>query len=134
MGVFSCAAGGTRTHTGIFPQQILSLSRIPFRHRGKILRPGWDLHPCILLLQRSALATWLPGHICIFVFHSYIIFIEIRMSIYTISFSFFFQLFSLALSKSSSILAAVLVFFSTKNPILGVVFKFKISLSFCWKW
>lgn len=44
-------------------------ARIALAHSGFArpptleLRPGWELHPCITVLQTVALATWLPGHI-----------------------------------------------------------------------
>ncbi len=58
----------------LYSQRILSPSCIPFHHSPSeikawvgiaphfSLRPGWELHPRILVLQTNALATWLPGH------------------------------------------------------------------------
>ena len=45
---------------------ILSHLRLPISPSRQILnfhcqRPGWELHPCLLVLQTNAFATWLPG-------------------------------------------------------------------------
>ena len=46
-----------------FSHLILSQDRLPITTPGQILRPGWELHPRILVLQTNALATWLPGRV-----------------------------------------------------------------------
>ena len=92
-----------------FSQRILSPSCIAIPPPRHVLRPRSDLHRRILLLQRSALATWLRGH-------------------YYIIPLFYFSFNS---SKSSSTWAACWVLLSFLNSILGIGLIFKRLFKTC---
>ena len=119
------AAGGTRTHTGIIPHVILSHARntnsataAKSRAQNEILCSGFEAtaglaptYSAFAERRLSYLATW-PLNL------SYL-------------FSKFFQSFPLIFSKSSSILAASLVSFSSTNFIFGTIFIERSLLIFC---